>query len=326
MQDDNPTVSEAAYTPPAYTPPERRKSGVLPLVLVLLAFLGGAALVGYFAWTGELARYLPPRDGAGQSSSTESGSSATGDGIGTTGASLATSPQRSVVTLEARLAMLEDRFSRLDFKADAASGNAARAEALLIASAARRMIERGQPLGYVADQLRLRFADAQPKAVQTITAFASNPVTLDQLTARLEALAPDLTDTSQDTNFLDRTRQELTSLFTVHSDSPTLLQPAARIDRARLMLTARRIGSAIDEVERLPGAEAANKWITDARRFDDAQSALDLLETTAMLEPRRLKDGSGQDVDQSSPLSSPQAQPAPEPTRSPVASSGSPAT
>lgn len=313
MQDD-PTIPEAAYTPPV-----RRKSGLWPALLVLLAFIGGGAVVCYFAWTGELNRYLPPRDGTRQSSATASGSSATDN----TGRAPTASPQQAVVTLEARLAMLEDRFSRLDFKADAASGNAARAEALLIASAARRTIERGQPLGSIADQLRLRFADAQPQAVQTIIAFAGNPVTLDQLTARLEALAPDLTDTSQDTNFLDRTRQELASLLTVHSDSPTLLQPAARIDRARLMLTARRISSAIDEVERLPGADAANKWIADARRFDNAQNALDLLETTAMLEPRRLRDGSGQDVDQSSPLATTQ-QPA-QPAQSAAIAPASPA-
>jgi uncharacterized small protein (DUF1192 family) len=302
MQDDIPTVPTATSLSPA-----RRRSGAAgALLLALIAFLLGAGLVAYFAWHGDLARYLPARDGGSQPSATGSGSSATGSA-----AVAADLRPGSVSTLETRLAMLEDRFSRLDFKADAASGNASRAEALLIASAARRLIERGEPLGYVADQLRLRFADAQPNAVTTITTFARNPVTIDQLTARLEALAPDLTDTSQDANFVDRTRQELASLFTVHSDSPTLLAPAARIDRARLMLTARRIGGAIDEVERLPGAEAANKWIADARRFDDTQRALDLIETTAMLEPRRLKDGSGQQVDQPSPLSTPEPTPVP---------------
>lgn len=302
MQDDNSTIVMDGPLPPV-----RRKSGAWPALLALLAFLLGAGLVAYFAWTGELSRYLPARSGHGESSATNGGSSGS-DAVETANVTPQTvKTATAVVSLEARLAMLEDRFSRIDFKADAASGNAARAEGLLIASAARRLVERGEPLGYVADQLRLRFADAQPQAVETITTFARNPVTIDQLTARLEALAPDLTDTSQETNFLDRTRQELASLFTVHSDSPTLLAPAARIDRARLMLTARRIGSAIDEVERLPGADAADKWIADAKRFDDAQQALDLLETTAMLEPRRLKDGSGQDVNQATPLSSPVA-------------------
>ena len=287
MQDD-PTPIPASPAPPVYasTSPApasapRRKSGFGTLLFALVAFLLGAGLVGYFAWHGELARYLPARDGGRQSSATDGGSATTGDAAA---ANAAAAPQReAVVSLEARLAMLESRFALLDFKADAASGNAARAEGLLIASAARRLVERGQSLGYVADQLRLRFADAQPQAVETITTFARNPVTIDQLSARLEALAPDLTNTAPSTNLLERARQEVASLLTVHSDSPMLLTPAARIDRARLMLTARRIGSAIDEVERLPGAEAANKWIADARRFDATQQALDLVETTAML-------------------------------------------
>jgi len=319
MQDD-PTPIPASPAPPVFTPTTpapRRKSTFGSLLFALIAFLLGASLVGYFAWHGEIARYLPPRDGARQSSATDGGSATTGDAAAA--ANAAAAPQsEAVVSLEARLAMLENRFSLLDFKADAASGNAARAEGLLIASAARRLVERGQSLGYVADQLRLRFADAQPQAVETITTFARNPVTIDQLTARLEALAPDLTNSSPNTNFLERARQEVASLLTVHSDSPMLLTPAARIDRARLMLTARRIGSAIDEVERLPGAEAANKWIADARRFDDTQQALDLVETTAMLESRRLKDGSGQNVEQPSPLSTPE--PTPEPSASQTAS------
>lgn len=308
MQDDNPTIVMDGPLPPAH-----RKSSAWPALLALLAFLLGAGSVAYFAWTGELARYLPEQSGKSTAAVMSEDSSETGSATVANTAPQAAQAGPAVVSLEARLAMLEDRFSRINFKADAASGNAARAEGLLVASAARRLVERGEPLGYVSDQLRLRFADAQPQAVATITAFSRNPVTIDQLTARLEALAPDLTDTSQETNFLDRTRQELASLFTVHSDSPTLLAPEARIDRARLMLTARRIGSAIDEVERLPGAETANKWIADARRFDDAQQALDLLETTAMLEPRRLKDGSGQDIDQPSPLSTPEPSPVPSP-------------
>jgi hypothetical protein len=313
MQDDNSTIVMDGPLPQA-----RRKSGAWPALLALLAFLLGAGLVAYFAWIGELSRYLPARSGGSDPSAMSGGSVGPNAVAPANVAPQTAKTANAVVSLEARLAMLEDRFSRIDFKADAASGNAARAEGLLVASAARRLVERGELLGYVADQLRLRFADAQPQAVETIITFSRNPVTIDQLTARLEALAPDLTDTSEETNFLDRTRQELASLFTVHSDSPTLLAPAARIDRARLMLTARRIGSAIDEVERLPGADAADKWIADAKRFDDAQRALDLLETTAMLEPRRLKDGSGQDVNQASPLSSPVATATPAATSAPA--------
>src|SRR5688572_11436236 len=62
--------------------------------------------------------------------------------------------------LAVRLAELEQRMTRLNLAAEAASGNAARAEGLLTAAAARRAIERGTPLGYLEDQLKVRFADA----------------------------------------------------------------------------------------------------------------------------------------------------------------------
>lgn len=89
-----------------------------------------------------------------------------------------------------RLAAMEQRLARLDLQAQAASGNAARAEGLLIAFATRRSMERGAPLGYLADQLRLRFGDARPNAVRTIIEASRDPVTLDQLMARLEGLSP----------------------------------------------------------------------------------------------------------------------------------------
>ncbi|MET1754441.1 hypothetical protein ABVV53_03015 [Novosphingobium sp. RD2P27] len=292
MQDDFSTMA----IPPR---PRTRVGGYV--IVGLAAFLLGAASLGALVWHGDFERLLPARTTPAQADA----------GVATPPADEnertegSASSRAAVTSLETRLALLEDRFSRLDFQADAASGNAARAEGLLIANAARRMIERGEPLGYVADQLRLRFADAQPRAVATITEFARRPVTLDQLSARLEALAPDLTNNSQDLSWWQRTRQELSSLFVVRRDSPTLVAPAARIERARLMLTARRMGAAIDEVERLPGAELANNWIADARRFQNVQRALDLIETTAMLEPRRLKDGTGKDVQQPSPLSTP---------------------
>src|SRR3990170_1686682 len=64
--------------------------------------------------------------------------------------------------LDQRVAAMEQRLARLDLQTQAAAGNAARAEGLLVTFASRRSIERGVPLGYLADQLRLRFGDAQP--------------------------------------------------------------------------------------------------------------------------------------------------------------------
>ena len=63
-----------------------------------------------------------------------------------------------------------------------------------------------------------------------------------------------------------------------------------RLDRARLFLESGRTDSAIAEVRNLPGAESAEGWLRDAERYAAAQRALDLIETAAVLEPRRLRD------------------------------------
>ena len=49
----------------------------------------------------------------------------------------------------------------------------------------------------------------------------------------------------------------------------------------------------------------ADKWIVDAQRFTEVQSALDLIETAAMLEPSKLKDSEGKRIDQPSPIATP---------------------
>ncbi len=283
--------------------------------VALVAFLLGAALVAWASSSGLLDKVLPAPD-ASETPLSEATDSALVTPATPSQPEAAATPapadgaptahqMATLGSMEGRLALIEDRLSRIDLQTDAASGNAARAESLLIAFAARRMVDRGEPLAYVADQLRLRFMDAQPNAVETIIAFSKNPVTIDELSARLEALTPELTVTGRDISFWTRARNEVSELFTVRRDSAALVSPTARIERARIMLTARRIDGAIGEVERLPGADAAAKWIADARRYERVQTALSLLETTAMLEPRRLKDAEGHAVDQPSPLATP---------------------
>lgn len=289
MQDTPPPATSAI---PGAVP--RKRSAGLTLFIALLAFAVGAGLVGWLATRGYLPTLLgTPTAAPAQVETPNNRAQATPP----------SPPQLSqFATVEGRLAMIEDRISRIDFQTHAAAGNAGRAEGLLIAFAARRMVDRGEPLGYVADQLRLRFMNAQPRAVQAILDFAAHPVTIDGLSARLEALSPELTVTDTNMSLWERARREFKSLFVVRRDSAALASPVARIERARLMLTARRMESAIGEVERLPGAEAAEKWIADARRYQEVQKALDLLETTAMLEPHKLQDAAGRAVDQPSPL------------------------
>ena len=75
-----------------------------------------------------------------------------------------------------------------------------------------------------------------------------------------------------------------------------------------MFLETGRYESAIEEVRNMPGGEAADQWVADVRRYAAAQRALDLIETAAVIEPRRLRDGSGERIDQPSPVA--QAAPA----------------
>ncbi|VVT11555.1 conserved hypothetical protein [Erythrobacter sp. EC-HK427] len=203
--------------------------------------------------------------------------------------------------LDSRIAALEQRLTRLDLQSQAAAGNAARAEALLIAFASRRAIERGAPLGYLADQLRLRFGEDRPNAVQTIINAAQDPVTLDQLIAQLSGLAPELDSAPADEGVFTRLGRELSELFIIRRDDTPSPVAERRLERARLFLESGRIEAAVSEIRNMPNAAIAADWIEDAERYAAAQRALETLETVAVLDPRELRDGEGEAVEQRSP-------------------------
>lgn len=203
--------------------------------------------------------------------------------------------------LDARIAAMEQRITRLDLQAQAAAGNAARAEGLLIAFATRRALERGAPLGYLADQLRLRFGDARPNAVNTVIAVSRDPVTLEMLLSGLDALTPELAEAPSEEGFLTRIRREISSAFVVRREDTPSPASERRLERARLFLQSGRVSDALIEVRNLPNAQAAAEWIGDARRYADAHAALELLETAAVLDQRELRDGDGARVEQASP-------------------------
>lgn len=206
--------------------------------------------------------------------------------------------------LDQRLAAAEQRLARLDLQAQAAAGNAARAEGLLIAFATRRYIERGEELGYLADQLRLRFGDSWPNAVRTVISFSRDPITLDSLQARLEGLAPDLQEDEGIDSWADF-RREVSELFVVRRESTPSPQPERRLERARQFLESGRIESAIGEIQNMPGAAMAEDWVADAERYAAAMNALETIEMAAVLDPGRLRDGTGTPVEQRSPVEAP---------------------
>lgn len=213
------------------------------------------------------------------------GSEQAGDANGSRQA-LVVAPVDGANALAVRVAELEQRLSRITLEAESVSGNASRAEGLLVAFAVRRALDRGLSLGYLDAQLRLRFGDDQPNAVKTIIETARDPVTLEQLRARLDELAPQLIGRSEGSGSLwTGFRRELSELFVVRPVGTLSTRASERLDRARRYLSGGQVDKAIDEVDAMPGKDAAKDWLIDARRYHEARRALDLIETAAILEP-----------------------------------------
>ena len=188
--------------------------------------------------------------------------------------------------MAARVSLLEERLARISMAAESASGNAAKAEALLVAFAARRALDRGLPLGPMEAQVRLRFGETQPNAVDSILSASANPITQEELLQRLKALRPVLV-TDGGAGWLRRIGNGLSSLVVIRSSDTPSPAPTRRYDRARRAIEDGRIDNAIVEVEALPGLAnpLVQGWLTDARRYNDARRSLDLIETAAILEP-----------------------------------------
>lgn len=288
-----------------YDSPPKPGSARALILAACLAFLAGGGLVGWVMWynlAGERAAPPPPAAAAAAPSPSPS---------------LATAPTPLAAAMKAeqaaervaeqqggidqRLAAAEQRLTRLDLQAQAAAGNAARAESLLIAFATRRSVERGAELGYLADQLRIRFGDQWPNAVATIIDFSRNPVRIDSLTARLDGLAPQLRESSEGPSW-GAFKRELKQLFVFRRETTPSPQPQKRMERARWALEQGRYQAAIDEVKGMPGAAKAQAWISDAERYKKAMDALEVIETAAVLDQRGLRDGAGNPVRQLSPL------------------------
>jgi hypothetical protein len=138
-----------------------------------------------------------------------------------------------------------------------------------------------------------------------LIASARQPVTLDLLMARLQQMAPRITTAPQSESLWERSRRELSDMFVVRRDTDSGPGPGARLDHALASLREGSVDAAIADVRRLPDQGSTAAWIADAQRYADAERALDLIETTALLEPHSLDDAAGHKVNQPSPLAPP---------------------
>jgi hypothetical protein len=183
----------------------------------------------------------------------------------------------------ARVSELENRLRAVETTSRRAAGSVGRADALLVAFASRRAIDRGVPLGYLETLLADRFGQHNPRAVASIITASRDPVTLDQLVADYEALAPALQRGPPDESLWQGFRREMASLIAVRPASTPSGKPRARYDRALAQLHNGQVDAALAETMRLPGAARAEDWVANARRYVIAHRALDEVESSALL-------------------------------------------
>ena len=188
-----------------------------------------------------------------------------------------------------RVAALEARLNLLERQTLSVQGSAGRADALVIAFAARRALERGVALGYLEPLLVERFGANHQAAVATIVTASRNPVTQAELVADYDKLGALLRGTGPDEGWWPAARRELGTLVSIRRNDSPNPRPAARFDRAHARLESGEIDAALAETMRLPGAarSEAQGWIARARRLIAAKRALDEIESAALVGPVR---------------------------------------
>lgn len=183
----------------------------------------------------------------------------------------------------ARIATLESRIAQVENATERAEGSAGRADALVVAFAARRAIDRGVALGYLENLLTARFADQHQAAVATVITASHQPVRLNDLISEYETLGPDLRRGSPQDSWWTNFKREMGSLVEVHRSSRPAINAEARYNRALQRLSSGDVDQALAETMRLPGASRAGDWIAKARRYVAAHRALDEIESAALL-------------------------------------------
>lgn len=281
----------------AAPPPARRRTLLPLLILALLGFALGVVLT-VWAWPQIQRRWGDPQPQPVATTAPAQGL------IGAANPAVTVRPLTADAAqmLDGRVIQLEERLNRITVEAQAASGNAARAEALLVAFAARRALDNGTPLGYIEGQLRLRFGQAQPRAVAAIINAAREPITLADLRGGLMDVSVQLTTPPADAGWWDALEHEARELITIRKASTPSPRPQVAMDRALRYIDGGRVSAALAEVERMPGRAAADRWMQYTRRYLEARRALDLIETAAILEPREVRGTEGVAVSQTSPL------------------------
>ena len=254
--------------------------GRIVVALVLLVMIGG---LGALVWT--MTGWKDgPHIGWGSDETANSAVAATTD---TTQQAANPVPGTAPAgPLEGRVLDLEQRVIRVQVAAQSASSYANRAEAIMVAFAARRSLDAGQPLGYLEGQMRLLFGDAQPKAVATIVNAAADPVTINKLRAGLDDINGLVGKGDPREGWWSSAMRSFGSMVTLRRAGAPAPDPDQRLARARRAVEAGQIEDAIKEMAALPAQPTISQWLEQARRYNEARRALDVIEQAAILEPR----------------------------------------
>ncbi len=192
-------------------------------------------------------------------------------------------PQAEAAADSEEFEQIEDRLERVETTTERVEGSAGRADALLVAFAARRAVDRGVVLGYLEPLLLDRFGQTHPRAVATIITSSHSPVRLNSLVDQYRDLGPELRSSAAREGGWTQFKRELGSLIQIRRSDRPSTAPDARYLRAMSALENGEVGIALAETMRLPGASNAQPWIRQARQYVAVHRALDEIESGALL-------------------------------------------
>jgi len=192
-------------------------------------------------------------------------------------------PPQTTPADSARIAALEQRLNEVENASQRAEGFAGRADALVVAFAARRAIDRGVALGYLENLLVDRFGAQHQAAVATVITASHQPVRLEDLASEYEGLGPVLRSGGPKDSWWTNFKREMGSLVEVHRAERPAINAEARYNRALRRLSSGDVDQALAETMRMPGAARAADWTAKARRYVAAHRALDEIESAALL-------------------------------------------
>ena len=192
-------------------------------------------------------------------------------------------PQAGADDGSQEMTQIENRLTRVESTAERVEGSAGRADALLVAFAARRAVDRGVALGYLEPLLLDRFGGTHARSVATIITGSHSPVRLNDLTKQYRELGPVLRSSASKEGWVSQFQRELGSLVQIRRADRPSTQPDARYLRALSALENGEVEVALAETMRLPGANNVQPWVRQARQYVAVHRALDEIESGALL-------------------------------------------